>query len=190
MRERLQEMTAIAQSNLAKAQRRQKRYYDEKARPQDLEVGDKVLVFVPTKHSKLEWAGPYKITKQVTPVDFEVEMPGRRKSRRIYHVNLLKKWHTPANSHSLLVVLQEMPPGKEDIAEEGELENYLLPADGPQEVTVNSLEATQQLDLKQLLQEFPDVSGEKLGRTSVVQHEMEVGDSSPIRQQAYRLPEA
>ena len=90
---------------------------------------------------QLEWAGPYNITKQVTLrlVDFEVEMPGRRKNKRIYHVNLLKKWHTPANSHSLLVAFQESPPGKEDITEEGELENYLLPADDPQVLTVNSL---------------------------------------------------
>ena len=69
-------------------------------------------------------------------------------------------------------MLQESPPGKEDIAAAGELENYLLPAGDQQVVTVDSLKATQQLDLKQLLQEFPDVTGEKLGRTSVVQHEI------------------
>ena len=91
MRQHLQEMSNIARSNLTKAQRKQKRYYDEKARPQALEVGDKVLVLVPTKRSKLqlEWAGPYNITKEVTQVDHEVETLGRRKTRRIYHVNLV-----------------------------------------------------------------------------------------------------
>ena len=49
MRERLQEMSDIARSNLAEAQKKQKRHYEEKARPQALEVGDKVLVLVPTK---------------------------------------------------------------------------------------------------------------------------------------------
>lgn len=60
MRERLQEMSDIARSNLPKAQKNQKKYYDEKVKPQPLKVGDKVLVLVPTKRSKLqlEWAGP------------------------------------------------------------------------------------------------------------------------------------
>jgi hypothetical protein len=65
MRDRLQEMSSIARENLVKAQKKQKRYYDERARPQALEVGDKVLVLAPTKCSKLqlEWAGPYSITR-------------------------------------------------------------------------------------------------------------------------------
>ena len=46
--------------NLVKAQKKQKSYYDESARPQALEAGDKVLVLVPAKQSKLqlEWVGP------------------------------------------------------------------------------------------------------------------------------------
>ena len=133
-------------------------------------------MLVPTKRGKLqlEWAGPYNITKQVTPVDYEVKTPGRRKTRRIYHANLLKKWHTPPSSTSLLVILQEPPQGEEDIGEEGDLENYLLPADDHQRVTVSSLTPSQQQDLQQLLQEFPDVAGEKLGRTTVVQHKIDV----------------
>ena len=191
MRERLQEMSSIARANLVKAQEKQKRHYDESARPQAHEVGDKVLVLVPTKHSKLqlEWAGPYRITKQVTSVDYEVETPGRRKTRRIYHVNLLKKWHTPPNSSSLLVILQEPPQGEEE-GEEGELESYLLPADDQQLVTVSSLTTSQQQELQQLLQEFPDVAGDKLARTTAVQHEIDVEGSAPIWQQSCCLPEA
>ena len=89
MRERLQEMSSIARENLVRAQKKQKRYYDERAKPQALEVGDKVLVLAPTKRSKLqlEWTGPYSVTKQVSPIDYEVETPGTRKTKRMYHVN-------------------------------------------------------------------------------------------------------
>ena len=141
MRECLQEMSNIARENLVKAQKKQKSYYDESARPQALEAGDKVLVLVPAKRSKLqlEWAGPYSITKQVTPVDDKVEMPGRRKTRRIYHVNLLKKLHIPPNATFLLVILQD--PSEKD--EEGDLESYLLPVDDQQVVTVVSLTVSQ-----------------------------------------------
>ena len=75
-------------------------------------------------------------------------MPGRRKTRRIYHVNIIKKWHTPSNATSLLVILQD--PLEKD--EEGDLESYLLPADDQQVVTVGSLTASHQQDLQQLLQ--------------------------------------
>ena len=165
-RNHFQEMSDIATANLDKAQRKQ--YYDKKARSQILKVGDKVQVLVPTKCSKLqlEWAAPYNITKQVTPVDFDVVTPGRCNTRRICHVNFLKKWHTPPNPISLLVILQEPPQREEDGGEEGDLESYLLSAGDQQLVTVNSLTTSQQQDLQQLLQEFPDVAGEKLGRTT------------------------
>ena len=68
-----------------------------KARPRMLDPGDKVVVLVPARYSKLqlEWAGPYKVTRRITPVDYEVEIPGRRMEKKINHVNLLKKWHFP-----------------------------------------------------------------------------------------------
>ena len=78
-------------------------------------------------------------------------MPGRRKTRRIYHVNLLKKLHIPPNATFLLVILQD--PSEKD--EEGDLESYLLPADDQQVVTVGSLTASHQQDLQQLFQRVP-----------------------------------
>ena len=38
-------------------------------------VGDQVLVLLPMQYNrlKLEWAGPYKMIKRVTLVDYEVE---------------------------------------------------------------------------------------------------------------------
>jgi hypothetical protein len=112
MRERLQDMT---EANLTKAQKKQKRLYDEKARPRSLNPGDKMLVLIPARRSKLqlEWAGPYKVTRQVTPVDYEVETPGRCKEKKIYHVNLLKKWHFPPNHSALLVILQDTDKPKQ-----------------------------------------------------------------------------
>ena len=101
MRERLEEMACLVKANLQKAQRRQKRAYDEKVTVQSLEVGDEVLV-LPIRQNKLQlqWSGPYKITKKVTPIDYEVRRPGRRRERKVYHINLLKKWHHDDSSTS------------------------------------------------------------------------------------------
>ncbi len=57
-----------------------------------LEAGDEVLVLLPMQRNrlKLEWVGPYTVTRKVTLVDYEVKMPGRRRGKKVYHVNLLK----------------------------------------------------------------------------------------------------
>ena len=83
-------------ANLKRAQAKQKQTYDKRVQVQPLEVGDEVLVLNPTRQRKLQlqWTGPYQIVRKVTPVDVEVEMPGRRQERKIYHANLLKKWRT------------------------------------------------------------------------------------------------
>ena len=94
MRDRLTTMTELAHENLAEAQRQQKAYYDRKAKDRSFEPGDKVLVLLPTGSGKLtaEWQGPYTVTKKVGPVDYEVDLKGKRKRFRTLHI---KAWHTP-----------------------------------------------------------------------------------------------
>lgn len=59
---RPEEMTNIMEMNMKKAQRRHKYYYDQKAKESTLEVGDEVLVMIPSKKSKLN-EGLYRIIK-------------------------------------------------------------------------------------------------------------------------------
>ena len=51
-------------------------------------------MLLPTTSSKLtvKWQGPYKVTRKVTDVDYEINVGTSRKKLRTYHVNLLKKW--------------------------------------------------------------------------------------------------
>ena len=84
MRNRLSEMAKLAQDNLKQAQERQKRYYDSGARLRSVEQGGEVLVLLPmqTNKLKLEWRGPYKVTRKVTDVDYEIQTPGRRQETK------------------------------------------------------------------------------------------------------------
>ena len=68
-----------------------------KSKPQDLKVGDEELILEPARRSKLqlERNGPYKVTRRVSEVDYEVQAPGRRREKKVYHFNLLKKWQKP-----------------------------------------------------------------------------------------------
>ena len=97
MRERISQTMEIAQTNLARAQKRQKKWYDRNERIREFSEGDEVLILLPTSSNKLkaDWKGPYKVKRKVGTVNYEIETVGKRKSTKIYHVNMLRKWHTP-----------------------------------------------------------------------------------------------
>ena len=63
MRERLDETMKLAQAELEKNQGRNKNLYIRKAKKRSFQVGDKVLVLLPTDQNKLfmQWRGPFEI---------------------------------------------------------------------------------------------------------------------------------
>ncbi len=119
-------MAKLAQDNLKQAQGRQKRYYDSGARLISVEQGDEVLVLLPmqTNNLKLEWKGPYKVTRKVTDVDYEIQTPGRSK---VYHINMMKKWN-PSPANCAMALLAELE--SEDETEGLELFEWAPSSDG------------------------------------------------------------
>ena len=73
-------MTQLVSESAAKSPQKQRLCYDQGAKSRRFEVGDQILVLLPTTANwlKLHWTGPYKITRKVGTVDYEIEMPGRR----------------------------------------------------------------------------------------------------------------
>lgn len=94
MREWLEEMTALAQGSMRKAQKSQKSWYDRHARNRTFEPGQKVLLLLPTHESKLlaKWYGPYEVLRKTGPVTYEISMPERGKKKQNFHINLLKEF--------------------------------------------------------------------------------------------------
>ena len=86
LRERLEDSLKLAQEELEKSQKRYKRHYDPKAKPRRLEVGDRVLILLPTDSNKLlmQWRGPYTVESRVGANDYRVKMGSKTKT---YHVN-------------------------------------------------------------------------------------------------------
>ena len=77
----MEEMTELVWTNMEQAQSQQKTWYDKSARQRILQPGQKVLLLLPTSENKL-------LAK--------IDLPGRRKPRQTFHVNLLKEWHREA----------------------------------------------------------------------------------------------
>lgn len=94
MRERLEKMRALAQTHLREAQRHQKSWYDQSGSEGGFDVGEKVLVMLPSQENKLlaKWQGPVEVKNQLSPTMNKVALSGQDCGNRILHVNLLKKW--------------------------------------------------------------------------------------------------
>ena len=96
IRDKLDTMYSLVADNLKEAQRVQKTWYDHNACHRQLNIGDQVLVLLPTDSNKLlaQWQGPYPIIQQTGLVDYCVYMYDRRKRKRVFHINMLKKWYS------------------------------------------------------------------------------------------------
>ena len=185
IQERLARMSELARENLARAQQQQKRWYDQNARERVLVAGDHVLVLLPTATNKLlaKWQGPYPVLRKVGPVTYEVDMYDHSKRRRIFHVNMLRKWHPPTAASYWAD--SEGPEGDEDDVvlwrgDEG--------TSGP--VIGQQLDEGQRGGLEDLLERFNDVLQNSPGRTNLAEHAIRTGTAHPVRLPPYRVPHA
>ena len=91
LKNRLEETCNIAQEELLKAQEIQKQQYDKSAQAKSLEVGQKVLLLLPTKANKLllQWRGPYQVIEKMSSVNYSIQVGSKQKT---FHVNMLKPY--------------------------------------------------------------------------------------------------
>uniref|UniRef100_A0A1X7U952 Reverse transcriptase n=1 Tax=Amphimedon queenslandica TaxID=400682 RepID=A0A1X7U952_AMPQE len=93
-RERMESAREIVKENARAVQAKQKMYYDQRSREINFEVGDKVLLLLPSSTRKFvaKWQGPYEVIRKIGKVTYEIEMPDKGGRKQIFHVNHLKKW--------------------------------------------------------------------------------------------------
>lgn len=75
LRNRLEDTCKLVKENLEATAVRNKHHYDKRARVRSLEVGDKVLILLPTRTSKLflNWKGPYEVCEKVSDYDYRIK---------------------------------------------------------------------------------------------------------------------
>ena len=149
-----------ANDNLKATQQRQKTWYDRNARKRSFQIGDNVLVLLPSSTSKLlaEWQGPYPVTKQLGPITYEVDMFDKRRKKRVFHVNMLRAWHSAENSH---LVTFSIPV----VTDAEDLESSSVECKGDSSKR-GQLTEEQHADLDALLTKFSNVFSDTPGRTT------------------------
>lgn len=183
MRDQLERMSTLARENITEAQKYQKTWYDKKARSRSFIPGQKVLLLLPTKESKLlaKWQGPFEVLGKKSPVTYEIAMPDRRKPRQMFHINLLKEWYPRQEEVSYQMFIRVVEE------EEEEEQLYLPPKGQTGSWDLSHLTHEQQEQIMTCLS--PEVFRETPGITNLVHHQIQLKENSPIRQWPYRVPE-
>ncbi|MEO0683466.1 MAG: reverse transcriptase domain-containing protein [Cyanobacteria bacterium J06649_11] len=92
----------LARDNLKKAQRKNKDLYDQNASKSKFKEGDEVWLHNKARKKGLspklmaKWIGPYRITKKISDVNFELTDPQMKRKSTVVHCNRLKPFHDPA----------------------------------------------------------------------------------------------
>ena len=186
LRDRLEQTCKLAHENLKKVQIKQKAYYDRRARSRKFDVGDKVLLLLPTDSNKLllQWKGPYEVVEVVNRMEYKIDVNGVDST---YHENMFKQYVERRNelSHCLL--------SAEAIASVDDDDNDDFPLDGctfstakkPEsyrDVSIsNTLTSEQRKEVETLMKQYPDVLLSLPGRTDQVQYHIKLLTSEPIR---------
>lgn len=210
-KERLTKAWDVASQHLKAAQQTMKYHYDLKVEPRKFRPGEKVLVLLPERKDvfSAKFAGPYRIEKKLSDVNYVVATPDRRKKRRVCHVNMIKAYHERQEEKSAeaisvasaTTVIESVEPVSDceisdtpdewDSTENNEdiIDNRLCNSQLMSDMSsmLQYLPEDQQKDLTELMAKHSNVFSDKPGCTHLTAHDIDVGVSEPIKQAPYRL---
>ncbi|GFT66467.1 retrovirus-related Pol polyprotein from transposon 17.6 [Trichonephila clavipes] len=97
---RLKRCQEVAINKMEEIQVKRKTWYDKNAVKREFKDGDLVLVLATSRANKLavQWIGPGTILNKISETNYLVEIPGRRETSQIYHINMLKPYYKKAGT--------------------------------------------------------------------------------------------
>ena len=214
---RLNRVTDIAKENLKQGQAKMKQWYDKHAKERVFKPGDKVLVLFPIPGHPLQarYHGPCEVESKVGEVDYIIKTPGRRKSRQLCHINMLKEYversdsgipkpvctvkHANVDKHDDVDKIANVDKSKDDNSDvtfdqDKELEHkeYNVKLNNSDVLTnldskLGHLSQDQQSQIANLIHKFDNIFPDTPSRTNAAFHDVDVGETKPIKQHPYRV---
>ena len=101
LRERLEKACKLTQDTVRKLDIKQKAFYDKRARSSKFDVGDKVLLLLPSENNKLllQWNCPYEVVEVVNVMNCKINVKGVVNT---YPANMLKLYVERQNATSYI----------------------------------------------------------------------------------------
>ena len=209
-KDRLFRAGQMAKRNLQESQSKMKVWYDRKAKSRCFEPGDRVLVLFPVVGNPLQakYSGPYKVVKKISDTNYLVKTPDRRKETQVCHINMLKAYHEKPKPE--LVTLNnrlglESPTHSKDcvgqVAEkEKDTESEVRLGNDQQPIKLQNsqilndlgtklshLPLVQRKELAEVITQYREVFPDVPSKTNLIEHDVDVGNSAPIKQHPYRV---
>ena len=161
-----------------------------------MKVGEKVLILLPKKANKLllQWGGPYPVVERFGKCDYRVQVGKKLKT---FHANLLKRYiewdqvDTQVNGHVSVAVLEPYDNESDDDDDKEILwtSPSAVSQETPTDVQISEdLNDSERQEVRNLVNEFPDVFTDKPGLTDLLEHEIKTTTDTPIRLKLYPLP--
>ena len=192
LQDRLQETCEIARQSLLKAKQTQKKHFDVKARNREFQVGDKVLLLLPTDGNKLlmQWKGPFDVIERVNGNNYRIQLAERV---RMFHINMLKKYlgrKQVVNENIEITGAAIIEP------DEGDEKDLIIDyVDNVGETYLNvhinpDLDSVKHREIRDLIEEFRDVFTDVPKVTNLGEHSIQLTSLDPVRSKAYPVPYA
>ena len=186
-KDRLFRAGQMAKRNLQESQSKMKVWYDRKAKSRCFEPGDRVLVLFPVVGNPLQakYSGPYKVVKKISDTNYLVKTPGRRKETQVCHINMLKAYHEKPKPELMTLNNRlglESPAHSEDCV--GQVAEKEEDTESPK---LSHLPSVQRKELAEVITRYREVFPDVPSKTNLIEHDVDVGDSAPIKQHPYRV---
>ena len=200
-RTKLSKACEMARENLKSTQKSMKDRYDQNTAKRKFQPGQKVLALLPVPGKPLQarYYGPYVIDQKLSELNYILITPDRRKSKQLCHVNMLKPYIDRNNSDNVDKHVVNVVSSNNSVKDETDFVNNTLNT-GLSTVKLQNSDILQDLDsklshlqpsqreeLKDLIHEFEHLFPDVPTRTNTIYHDVDVGDSKPVKQHPYRL---
>ena len=195
IKERLRVALETARENLKETQSKMKAWYDSKYRAEDRQFvkGDRVLALIPTPGNALQSSyTPCTVIQKIDSYNYLVSTPERRKHAQRCHINMLKTYHarntegTSTTPDKVSLPVTSEPVDDFEIADQPmKLANSDALRNLDQKLSHLSKDKREEISkiIRRSEALFPDAPGRARG----IKHDVDVGESRPIKQHPYRV---
>ncbi|GFX95685.1 retrovirus-related Pol polyprotein from transposon 297 [Trichonephila clavipes] len=172
---------------------KRKTWYDKNAVKREFKDGDLVLVLATSRANKLavQWIGPGTILNKISETNYLVEIPGRRETSQIYHINMLKPYYKRPEHINVIINDETKNSLADQELEIPYLENNSLIYDFEDVIQASELNKhlhDKQMDrLRELLNKYSKCFSNNPGLTNLVEHEIQLVSDQPVRTKPYRM---